>query len=153
MSRLVDALAGGFDDLVAAGIGSSPAASTERASLIRSRRGQGAFREHLIRLWRGRCCVTGVSTRELLRASHIKPWRDSNNAERLDPFNGLLLAVNYDAAFDAGLISFRDDGQVMVRGQAWSDLGRLGIARDSTIQGLKPRHLEFLRYQRERSGW
>lgn len=64
--------------------------------------------------WGGRCAILGVSRSELLRASHIKPWTSSNNFERLDPANGLLLSAMYDAAFDALLLSFADDGTLML---------------------------------------
>jgi putative restriction endonuclease len=74
--------------------------ATERQALVKSRIGQGPFREALVKRWDGRCAVTGFAIVKLLRASHIKPWRDSNHAERLDPYNGLLLAPGYDAAFD-----------------------------------------------------
>ena len=50
----------------------------------------------------------------LLRASHIKPWRAASGAERLDKFNGLLLTPNLDLAFDQGLISFDDHGQILL---------------------------------------
>lgn len=39
----------------------------------------------------------------LLRASHAKPWKDSSDAEHLDVYNGLLLAVHLDALFDRGI--------------------------------------------------
>src|SRR5690606_16024439 len=68
--------------------------STEAQSLLKSRRGQGKFRADLIYLWTGRCAVTGLSNVTLLRASHIKPWAVSNNYERLDAYNGLLLTPN-----------------------------------------------------------
>ena len=58
----------------------------------------------------GRCCLSGLDVTELLRTSHIKPWRDSNNVERLDPYNGLLLSPAYDAAFDTGLITSSTTG-------------------------------------------
>ena len=69
--------------LIAGGLSAS--APTERDALIRSRIGQGRFRYDLLEMWEGRCCITGLDIDALLRASHIKPWRDSNNAERLDP--------------------------------------------------------------------
>jgi 5-methylcytosine-specific restriction protein A len=50
----------------------------------------------------------------LLKASHIKPWRDSDNAERLDIYNGLLLIPNLDSAFDKGYISFDDGGKIII---------------------------------------
>jgi len=86
---------------------------TEQEELRKSRLGQGKFRKQLLRL-RKSCYVTEISDERLLRASHIKPWKDSNNSERLDPFNGLPLTPNYDALFDQGLISFHDDGRIII---------------------------------------
>ncbi|MEF8702602.1 MAG: HNH endonuclease signature motif containing protein [Candidatus Accumulibacter sp. UW26] len=65
--------------------------------------------------WRGRCCVTGLAVPELLRASHIKPWAlcDSDD-ERLDVFNGLLLAPHLDAIFDGGWVSVGEAGELLV---------------------------------------
>jgi len=87
---------------------------TEAQSLLKSRRGQGKFRADLIYLWTGRCAVTGLSNVTLLRASHIKPWAVSNNYERLDAYNGLLLAASVDRLFDQGLISFSDNGALLI---------------------------------------
>lgn len=85
---------------------------TERKELISARVGQGKFRRDLLKL-RGCCYVTGIYDHRLLRASHIKPWRDSTNQERLDPHNGLLLTPLYDHLFDQRLISFTDDGELL----------------------------------------
>ncbi len=90
---------------------------TTRKALIDARVGQGKFRQDLNQLWNGACPVTGCSVDAVLRASHIKPWRSSSNKERLDPHNGLLLAAHLDALFDAGLISFADDGSMLVSDQ------------------------------------
>lgn len=86
---------------------------TERESLVLSRVGQGEFRARLVAFWKS-CAVTGADCIELLKASHIKPWRDSNNKERLDEFNGLLLSPNIDAAFDSGCITFDSQGKIML---------------------------------------
>lgn len=86
---------------------------TTKESLIQARVGQGRFRQSLMNIWNS-CAVTGCSVPELLRASHIKPWRSSTNKERLDPNNGLLLESNFDALFDSGLISFEDNGAMLV---------------------------------------
>ena len=59
-----------------------------------------------MRRWEGRCALTGVSIGAVLRASHMKPWVEATDEERLDPENGLLLAANADALFDRYLISF-----------------------------------------------
>ncbi len=102
--------------------------ATTRRALVQARRGQGKFREGLVRRWGGACAVTGVAVDNALRASHTKPWRHSDNAERLDPANGLLLAATLDALFDAGLVSFADNGTMLVsRRVAQADCERLSI--------------------------
>lgn len=88
--------------------------ATEREALVSARIGQGAFRTAVLARWEGRCAVTGCGTLEAIRASHIKPWRMSTNAERLDPANGLPLVATFDALFDAGLIAFASDGAMLV---------------------------------------
>jgi len=87
--------------------------ATERKRLISARLGQGQFRRDLINFW-GSCAVTGCKIKSALRASHIKPWKDSEKAEKLDPANGLLLLATLDALFDRHLISFKDDGTMLV---------------------------------------
>lgn len=84
---------------------------TEKTSIIQSRIGQGLFRKELVDYW-GCCAVSGLDVQNLLIASHIKPWRDADNRERLDVFNGLLLAPNYDKLFDLGYITFSQSGKV-----------------------------------------
>ncbi len=87
---------------------------TERDSLIKSRVGQGSFRTALLEKYNGACVVTGITLKNLLVASHIKPWAVSSNAERLSAENGLLLSANYDRLFDSGLISFDDSKKIIV---------------------------------------
>jgi hypothetical protein len=70
--------------------------STTRDALVQARVGQGSFRAALIKVWGGRCAVTGCAELAVLRASHVKPWRLSDDAERLDSANGLLLTANLD---------------------------------------------------------
>ena len=86
---------------------------TEQEQLVVSRLGQGSFRRNVIQLW-GSCSVTGLQNISLLRASHIKPWKDSSNQERLNPFNGLLLIPDYDLLLDKGLITFKNDGYIVI---------------------------------------
>ena len=86
---------------------------TEKQQLVLSRRGQGKFRENVSRI-ETHCRVTRVNRPEHLIASHCKPWRDSDNAERLDGENGLLLTPSIDHLFDRGFISFENDGELLV---------------------------------------
>jgi hypothetical protein len=88
--------------------------TTEVERLVVQRVGQDIFRVALLEYWGGRCPLTGITDPELLRASHIVPWAEcGSDALRLDVHNGLLLSALWDAAFDAGLISFADDGTVL----------------------------------------
>lgn len=84
---------------------------TEAERLVVQRVGQNIFRDSLLAYWSRRCPLTGIAAVALLRASHIKPWKDcETDAERLDVHNGLLLSALWDAAFDAGLVTFEDNG-------------------------------------------
>ena len=86
--------------------------TTEAERLVVQRVGQNIFRERLMTYWQGRCPLTDVTDSALLRASHIKPWKDcESDCERLDVHNGLLLSALWDAAFDSGLVSFDDAGK------------------------------------------
>jgi len=85
---------------------------TEKQQLIKARRGQGLFRSQ-VELIEKACRITGVSEKPHLRASHIKPWRDSTDAEKLDGNNGLLLSPHVDHLFDRGYITFDDDGRLI----------------------------------------
>jgi putative restriction endonuclease len=122
---------------------------TERRAVIQSRIGQGKFRADLVAYW-GKCAVTGCQRVEILRASHIKPWSEASNQERLDVYNGLLLVPNLDVAFDAGYISFCDDGKIMISSYlTLDDQYRLGIHPKLCISGLAEKHINYLRYHRQ----
>lgn len=125
--------------------------STERRGLVTSRVGQGYYRQQIIDKWNGRCPVTGCSIKQILISSHIVPWSESNDDERLDPDNGILLSPNVDALFDKHLISFDDDGNLLISDKIHEDdILNLGINVNSRIQindGMKKflgRHRNFL---------
>ncbi len=134
--------------------GSLPRA-TEAERLVVQRIGQDVFRQALMAYWGGRCPLTGISDPALLRASHIVPWAEcATDAERLDVHNGLLLSALWDAAFDAGLVSFADDGAVLVSptlGAAAT--AALGAAPGSALQGLTARHRANLAWHHARYGF
>lgn len=105
--------------------------STEKERLIKSRLGQGIFRSELIKL-SSRCAISKCNDTNLLIASHIKPWKDSDNIERLDPYNGLLLLPTYDKLFDLGYISFNEKGEILISEWISDNVDALGI--DSFIK-------------------
>lgn len=125
--------------------------ATEAERLVVQRVGQDLFRGGLLDFWEGRCAVTGLAVPELLRASHIKPWADcETDAERLDVFNGILLAPHLDAAFDCGFFTVADDGDVVVA-NALDDAARavLGLDRLLRVRGLAEGHHKYLPWHRE----
>ena len=121
---------------------------TTRDALIKARIGQGGFRAALLNIWDGQCAATSCSEPSVLRASHIKPWRSSDDSERLDPANGMLLTANLDALFDQGLISFSDSGRMLVAKklgrQTVIDLGLPVQLRRPLSEGQR-RYLRFHR--------
>ena len=122
---------------------------TEREATVRQRIGQSLFRQGLMTLWGGRCAITGLAVPELLRASHAKPWAVATDIERLDVFNGLLLAAHLDAAFDAGLITVQHDGVVSasttLAAGATSLLGLTVLHRVD----LQPAHEPYMQWHRD----
>lgn len=125
--------------------------ATEAEAVVRQRVGQDLFREMLLDYWDGRCAVTGLAVPELLRASHAKPWKDASDAERLDVYNGLLLAVHLDALFDRGLVTFADNGVAMLSPHL-SDGVLAAIGLPVGIQPLRrvaDGHRPYLKYHRD----
>lgn len=116
--------------------------STSYLANVQARLGQGRYRQDLIDKWGGACAVTGLTCLRALRASHVKPWGVSDNDARLDPNNGLLLSANLDALFDAGLISFTDDGEMLVANEVLlEERAQLGIPMRMRIRpGPRLRH-------------
>jgi hypothetical protein len=119
---------------------------TDKVSLIKTRVGQGEFRDSLLSYWKG-CAVTRYKIPSMLIASHIKPWRVSDNQERLDTFNGLLLTPNLDKAFDNGFISFDANGKILIS-EVLEKPALLGIM-DSMKINFESNHQRYLEYHRE----
>ncbi len=125
---------------------------TEVERLVRRRVGQDVFREVLLDYWGGACAVTGLRLPEVLRASHAKPWADcASDEERLDVFNGFLLAAHLDALFDRGLITFDADGAMVIAARLSADhRASLHVSEGLRLRWLAPEHLPFLQWHRER---
>lgn len=126
--------------------GDDSVSETEKESLIKSRLGQGTFRKNLMDYWHG-CAVTGYPSSKLLVASHIKPWRSSDNKERMNLFNGLLLIPNLDKAFDKGFISFKKNGNVLIS-ELLQKPDMLGIKSDLRIK-ISDQHQRYLEFHRD----
>ena len=89
--------------------------TTEKIVRQKIRIGQNSFRCNLLESLK-KCPITQIDDKKLLIASHIKPWVHSNNVERLDPYNGLLLSPLYDKLFDKGigLITFTSEKEILI---------------------------------------
>ncbi|MCF2551186.1 HNH endonuclease, partial [Bacteroides caecigallinarum] len=119
---------------------------TEKESIILSRRGQGVFRNNLIKYWDG-CAISKCSLTDMLVASHIKPWKDSTNDERLDVFNGLLLLPNYDKLFDLGYLTFTSEGKAIYsKLLSKNDKYLLGLTSTLSLCRIEEAHKTYLKY-------
>jgi hypothetical protein len=125
--------------------------TTEAERLVIQRVGQDVFRDGLLEYWEGRCAITGLAVPDLLRASHIKPWAAcASDAERLDVFNGFLLAPHLDALFDKGLITFADSGFVEVASSLLpTDRKILCVDSPMRVHRLSDGHRQYLVHHRK----
>ncbi len=121
----------------------------EKLQLVRARRGQGQFR-HNVMLREPKCRVTGISDPEHLRASHIKPWANSSDQEKLDGNNGLMLAPHIDHLFDKGWISFGDDGTLLRSALCDEEvLAAFGIDMSVNVGSFAPEQSAYLDFHRK----
>ena len=123
---------------------------TERDAIVRARRGQGLFKQRVMRIERS-CRITGVNNVSHLLASHCKPWRDSSNEERLNGENGLLLTPNIDHLFDRGFIGFENSGDLIISPVAHRpSLERMGVetARRINVGIFSHGQKSFLEFHR-----
>jgi hypothetical protein len=128
--------------------------NTEAERLAVMRVGQEIFRKALMEYWNGTCPLTGITDPALLRASHIVPWAEcESDALRLNVYNGLLLSSLWDAAFDAGLVTFTTDGVPLASTTlSQSAVLALGLGAYPVLHGLTPQHEVLLKRHRERHG-
>jgi hypothetical protein len=106
---------------------------TDREAIIRSRCGQGLFKQRVLRI-EDRCRITGVNNLTHLIASHCKPWRDATNEERLNGENGLLLTPSIDHLFDRGFIGFENCGELIISPVAHRlSLQKMGIETEHRV--------------------
>ncbi|MEK0363003.1 HNH endonuclease [Pseudomonas sp. CBC3] len=127
---------------------------TTREALRQERIGQARFRKALMGQWEGKCALTGLAMQELLVASHIVPWAVADDTARLDPYNGLLLAAHIDRLFESGLVSFADDGQLLISERLEGESrALLGLDKVLRISGLSKKHGQYLMHHREKFGY
>ncbi len=119
---------------------------TEVARTTLQRLHQDEFRASLLNYWQNACSVTGIDLPEILRASHIKPWKDcETDSQRLNVYNGFLLVANLDALFDRGLITFDDTGKLICSSKlSAKQKSDLNLSEDMHLRWINPSHQSFL---------
>ena len=122
---------------------------TEIRALSLARRGQGFYKKEVAHFEKG-CRLTGVTDIRHLRASHIKPWSRSDDLERLDGSNGLLLSPHIDHLFDRGYISFTKNGGILRSAALNADVvGQWSLRLDQDVGRFTNRQEQFLEFHRE----
>ncbi len=122
---------------------------TERKGLVTSRVGQGAYRKRIIHHWEYKCAVTGFDKLRVLIASHILPWAKSNDNQRLDVYNGILLSPTYDALFDRNLISFENNGRIILSDIIEKEaFAKIGVTGKELISKFNKPNFEYLEMHR-----
>ena len=131
---------------------------TETQATVKVRRGQQFFRQSVINAYGVRCCISGINDPRLLIASHIKPWRNCSDNDRVSPRNGLCLSTLHDAAFDAGLITLDEKLGVVLSKRLRSFFPQQALEQNFVPFAGQPIRLpeklaepdgEFLRFHRE----
>ncbi len=121
----------------------------EKIQLTKARRGQGVFKTN-VRLIEHSCRLTGVENIKHLRASHIKPWKDSSDSEKIDGNNGLLLSPHVDHLFDQGFISFKNSGDLLFsRHLNPVVLSKWSLAEKINVGAFNVRQSEFMEFHRD----
>jgi hypothetical protein len=124
--------------------------TTERKGLVTSRVGQGAYRKRIIHRWEYQCAVTKFNKLDVLIASHIVPWAEANHEERLDVHNGILLSPTYDALFDKHLISFENNGKIILSESIEKNAYlKIGITGSEVIKEMSSYNHIYLEKHRE----
>ena len=122
---------------------------TERKGLVTSRVGQGAYRKRIIHRWEYQCAVTGFDKLNVLIASHILPWASSDDNQRLDVHNGILLSPTYDALFDRHLITFENTGEIILSDSIETlAFEKIGVTGKEKINNLSSYNFEYLEKHR-----
>lgn len=121
---------------------------TEKERIVRSRIRQGLFKKKLLSK-SCRCAICGLNIRDLLIASHCKPWAKANNEERLDVNNGILLCPNHDALFDRGLITFKESGEIIISKEIEKSQYKLLNIDENIRLDFRKGQLPYIKYHRE----
>lgn len=113
---------------------------------------QSVFRKKVLENFNYTCCISNLTEKNLLVASHIVPWAN-NKQVRLDPSNGLCLSALYDKLFDLGYFTLTDDLEVQIfaKGELSEPLKDIleHINTHKINRPNQPIKPEYLKYHRE----
>ncbi|TXF79464.1 HNH endonuclease [Chryseobacterium sp.] len=119
---------------------------TQKERFVNTRVGQGAYRKRIIHRWEYKCAVTGFDNLQVLVASHIVPWAQADDRQKLDVHNGILLSPAYDALFDRNLITFENSGRIIlsnaIEKEAFLKIGITGIERIKNLSAYNHHYLD-----------
>lgn len=121
--------------------------STSKISSTKTRVGQDLFRKKLISI-DCKCKICGVEDENFLIASHIKPWEQGDDAERVDLYNGFLLCPNHDKLFDKGYISFNDEGKILISSELTEETRKKMNIHNEIKINLYYQNIKYLQYHR-----
>ncbi|HEU6448526.1 MAG TPA: HNH endonuclease [Verrucomicrobiae bacterium] len=147
IAELKQSLVDGVDSELLTIIREARLDATSKQTQIRVRLGQHRFRRLVLAHWKNCCALTGADI--LVEASHIKPWRNSSNFDRINPYNGIALSPLYHRAFDLRYISFAEDGSILVAEVFRERLVKIGLNLSARITGLTNDHQPYLEHHRK----
>ncbi|TWT14335.1 HNH endonuclease [Planomicrobium sp. CPCC 101079] len=111
-------------------------------------RGEQHFQQLLMPMWNRRCQICGIQLEALLKASYAKPWKDSMDTERVDPYNGIVLCANHDALYRNGYIAINPSGNLQISKKiAEEDYPLYGLAKKIKI-AANPQNEPFFRWHK-----
>lgn len=115
-----------------------------RAQTVRARVGQNYFRNAVLSAYENRCCMTGIAIPEFLIASHIKPWKASDDKkEKANPRNGLCLNALHDKAFDLGFITVDKNTWRIVVAEALKNFAKIDETTKNWIVACEGKIIEL----------
>lgn len=90
-----------------------PKEGKTRDAIVKVRVNQSFFRKSVLAAYNCTCCITGLQNPEFLIAGHIRPW-GIDEANRLNPRNGLAINSLHDKAFESGLLTITPDYKIKI---------------------------------------
>ncbi|KDM91193.1 HNH endonuclease [Photobacterium galatheae] len=129
----------------------SKPSETSAAGTTERHVGQEYFKQEVSKVCGGQCVVTGVKDHvpSIMIGSHIKPWSLSDDDEKLDGNNGLLLSPHTDKLFDRYLIIFSEDGKIIIAPELdVAVLAQWGIDVQKAYS-ISPQQQVYMKHHRE----